>query len=132
MRGAEMNTALGSVRSGLSISPPIEGASSSPANAKAIDAQRFKELRSVKSGTKSRAWNVFALGSPFMTAHAPNTTRSTPGMYVPMPPTFCSQRPVDRPTMLSHTASHRAPSVTDSTYGQLDPRLPPPCPNAYV
>ena len=49
---------------------------------------------------------------------APSTMRTTPGMYVPMPPTFCSHFPVPAPTMFMNTASHRQMSVAVSTYVQ--------------
>src|SRR5688500_5059665 len=66
MSGADTRTARGSVRRGLRTSPPIELESSSPANAKAIDAHKLSPERP-RFGTTLLGVIGFADGRPVAT-----------------------------------------------------------------
>ena len=130
--GAETSMERGSVRRGSRTSPPMELESSSPANAKAIEAHRLSPCRLPRLGTTLLGVIGLADGRPVATNAIAITTMITPGTYVPIPPAFCSHLPVPTPTMLSSTASHRQSSVAGSTYVQLLAIALSPLPMAYV
>ena len=109
-----MKIERGSVRRGILTSPPITAHSSSPANAKAIEAQRLSSERSPRSGTSDCAVIGVAAGAGERRVHAERDQHDA-GEVGADRAEVLQPLPVRTPTMLSATASQSAASVAGST-----------------
>ena len=102
-----------SVRAGSCISSPSVGASSRPAKANVIVANRLMDCRSSFAGRRERAVTGVALPCAVSDQIA-SVTKMSPGSQVPCPPRFCSRLPTRRPTTFRATASHSPTSDTSA------------------
>ena len=78
MSGAEMKIERGSVRRGSFTSPPITAQSSSPAKAKAIEAQRLSSEQ-VAEVRHERCGVIGVAAGRVNAAYTPSATSRTPG-----------------------------------------------------
>ena len=119
------------VRAGSWISSPSVGASSSPAKAKVIVANRLMDCRSRVAGRRPRAVTGVALPCAASDQSA-SSTNTSPGSQVPCPPRFCSRFPTRRPTTFIPTASHSPVSDTRAMNTLSSPRCTKRGPAAYA
>ena len=101
----EMTMPRRSVAAASWISSPSVGASSSPANANVMVANRLIDGRPSFAGTSPRSANGVALPCA-ASDHAASSTKMSAGSHVPYPPRFWSRFPMRRPTTFMPTASH--------------------------
>ena len=95
-----------SVATGSWISSPSVGASSSPAHANVIVANRLSNGRSSRLGSSAGAVSGVAL--PCATRdHAASATKIAAGSQVPYAPRFCTHFPTRSPMRFSPRAIHR-------------------------
>ena len=119
------------VRAGSWISSPSVGASSSPAKANVMVANRLMDCRSRVAGTRPRAVTGVALPC-VVSDQIASTTKMSPGSHVPWPPRFCSRFPTRRPTTFMPTASHSPASDIAAMNTLLSPRCTKRGPAAYA
>ena len=110
-----------SVAAGSWISSPSVGASSSPANANVIVANRLMDWRSNVAGSSGGAVTGVAL--PRVTsAQTASTMKIRNGTQVACPPMFCNRFPTRRPTTFMPTASHSPARDTSAMNRESSPR----------